>query len=149
MVIATMSSLTRNPIIATRVTGGSNCTLDVFKARKHNHGVGGPYLFSGFSFCSSSIALMPNGVAALPRPQHIGRKIQRKSYPSPDDPSGVRGKSHFMKGRTPFHHYINQPGFLGYLHQTQPQGHNSHQPQKPMSRQTQPCRRRPGLWREA
>jgi hypothetical protein len=70
MMIAKMSWLIWSPISASSSTGGTSWTLAVFTASSIT--IGSVAVSSlGFSFWSSSIALIPNGVAALPSPKML------------------------------------------------------------------------------
>ncbi len=63
-------SLAVAPISATTVAGRISCTLEVLIARNMTMALVAVSFFS-LSSCSSSIALRPSGVAALPSPSML------------------------------------------------------------------------------
>ncbi len=65
-------------MMATNSTGGTSCTLAVFSASSITIELVAVSL-TGFSFCSSSIALMPIGVAAFPSPSTLADMLRTMS----------------------------------------------------------------------
>ena len=95
-----ISWLIWSPRSASRRTGGTSCMLAVLIASSITIELVAVSLV-GLSFCSSSIALMPNGVAALPRPKTLAAMLSA-IIPSAGWSGGSSGKIGRSTGRTSF-----------------------------------------------
>ena len=100
MMIGKMSLLIWRPSSASSSTGGMSCTLAVLMASSMTIGLVA-VSFVGLSVCSYSIALMPNGVAALPSPNTLAARLSA-IRPSAGWSGGISGKSGRRMGRTSF-----------------------------------------------
>jgi hypothetical protein len=78
-------------MMATSSTGGTICTLAVLMASSITMELVA-VSFTGFSFCSSSMALIPIGVAAFPSPSTLAEML-RTIMPIAGWPLGSSGKS--------------------------------------------------------
>ena len=98
--IGKMSVLICVPMSASRSTGGTSCTPAVLMARSMTIELVA-VSSEGLSFCSSSMALMPKGVAALPSPKTVAVRLSA-IIPSAGWSGGTSGKSGRRMGRTSF-----------------------------------------------